>query len=187
MNRRFLTAGALALLALLLLVGCGNDANTSSTNPTTSGSGATPIATAAQPTPPAAQATTLTIGKTYQIGGTWTITVNSIKKLSVDPANPYIKPDTGKQFIVLNVTMANASTSTQHVSDILMFDLRDANGQTAKIAFLQSAEQAPNGPVSAGEKLTGDLVYQVPTAQHTLSLGFVPSMGAERTEWTFSV
>jgi hypothetical protein len=185
--KRFLALGITALLALLLLAGCGST-NTTSTTATTSGSGATPIATEVPvQKPTVASAGLPTVGKAYVVSDTWTITVNSVKTSQGDPANPYIKPDAGKQFVTVSVTMVNTSLQTQHVSDILMFSLRDSTGQAANLGFLQSAAQAPNGPVSAGAKLTGEIVYQVPVSEHALSLEFQPTFGADLTEWKLSV
>lgn len=103
-----------------------------------------------------------------QSSGAWTITVNSIKPTSGGPYDS--APKAGDLYILINFTALNAGTSAQDMSPIY-FTLRDDQGDTFDLAYI-TVPSDPRGTVVSGQKLRGDLSYEIPKSLHSLTLQF---------------
>ncbi len=120
------------------------------------------------PTPAPVRQEHFRIGQTVEIGD-WQVAVVS---LSVSQGSEFIRPDTGKRFLVIAVRLKNTSAEEQDLSTDLQFTFRDANGFQYYEAYLDTAKPSPGGKIEVGGLASGDLVYEVPDAMHTFTLAF---------------
>jgi pSer/pThr/pTyr-binding forkhead associated (FHA) protein len=133
-----------------------------------------------QPTQPGGN----TIGKAVQVGNTWVVTVNNVK---TSPGSEFTKPKSGNIFIVVDVSVKNISSSDQSVSSLLMFNLKNATGQLYTEAFTEFTNP-PDGTVTPNSLLRGQLVYEVPSKDHTFTFSFQSdSTGSDLTTWNVNV
>ena len=154
------------------------------------GSQATPAATPAAtltttPTaPPTPASGKNTIGKAVQVGNTWVVTVNNVK---TSPGDDVTKPKSGNIFIIVDVTVKNISSSSETVSSLLMFNLQNATGQQYAEVFT-GFTNPPDATVTPNSVLQGQLVYEVPSTDHTFTFAFQSdSGGSDITKWNVTV
>jgi hypothetical protein len=157
---------------------------TTTTQPATTGQPPQPTTQPAlQPTSPPTQANT--IGQPVQVGDTWMVTVNSVKKSSGDDISI---PKAGNTFLVFNVTLKNISSTKQNVSSALMFVVKDATGQQYTETITTFTKSPPDGTVSPGSLLRGELVYEVPASMHTFTFTFQSDFaGNDTADWNIKV
>lgn len=101
------------------------------------------------------------IGETITIGD-FALTVNGVTFPEGDGFN---KPDDGKRFVIVDVTFDNVSGDATNLSSLLQMTLRDSTGQKYDVdlmANVASGGSSPDGELVAGEKLRGQVGYQVP-------------------------
>ena len=94
--------------------------------------------------------------------GDLTMIVNSVTYPTGDDFN---KPDDGNQFLVVDVTITNNSTESKALSSLLQMSVKDATGQKYDVdlmAQMASGGASPDGELTAGETLRGQVGYQVP-------------------------
>jgi hypothetical protein len=121
-----------------------------------------------------------TIGKPVQVGDTWVVTVNSVK---TNTGSDFTRPKSGYTYLIVDVTLKNISSSNHVASSIMMFDLKDQTGQKYTITFTDFAKAAPDGTMSSGSLLPGELVYEVPSSMHAFTFSFQPSIW-QQTWWS---
>ncbi len=109
------------------------------------------------------------VGDQVNVGGIYVVTVNSVQ---THGATDVDQPKAGDTYLVINVTLKNTSSSEQNFSSILQFTLKDSTGQTYDETITSFQQQSPDGKIEAGSLATGDLVYEVPTAQTKFTLAF---------------
>ncbi len=107
------------------------------------------------------------VGST-QSSGVWTITINSIK--TVVSSNEFEVPKAGDEFIAINFTAVNTDTAA-HEMNPFYYTLRDDSGTSYDLTLLTIAAN-PDGTVVSGQKLRGDLTYEIPKSIHSLTLQF---------------
>src|SRR5713101_5444617 len=107
------------------------------------------------------------IGGTQQ-SGPWSITINSIKPTVSD--NQFEVPKAGNQFVLVNFTAQNTSGGAEDMNPYY-FTLRDSQGTTYDLTALTVAS-SPEGTVLPGQKLRGDLSYELPKSLHDVTLQF---------------
>lgn len=101
------------------------------------------------------------VGETVTIGD-FTLTVNEVTFPEGDNFN---KPNDGKKFVVVDVTFENVSGESANLSSLLQMTLRDSTGQKYDVDLMASSASggsSPDGELVAGEKLRGQVGYQVP-------------------------
>lgn len=111
------------------------------------------------------------IGETISIGD-FTLTVNEV---SFPEGDDFNKPEDGKQFVVVDVTFENVSGESASLSSLLQMTLRDSTGQKYDVdlmASVASGGSTPDGELVAGEKLRGQVGYQVPVEATDLMFVF---------------
>ncbi len=184
-KRLWLIIGVVVLV-LIVIVSVASQAGKGS-QPTPATSQATqPASTSQQPQPTAkpTQPSGNTIGKAVQVGNTWIVTINSVK---TSPGSDFTKPKSGNTFVVVDVTVKNISSSNQTVSSLLMFNLKDATGQQYTEAITDFTK-APDGTVTPNSLLRGQLVYEVPSTDHTFTFSYQSDLtGSDITEWNVNV
>ncbi len=101
------------------------------------------------------------IGDVIEIGE-MTLTVNEITN---PPGDEFSKPDEGHKFLVVDVTFENKSAETQTLSSLLQMNLKDDTGQQYDVdlmASIVSDGSTPDGEIAPGEKIRGQVGFQVP-------------------------
>jgi Domain of unknown function (DUF4352) len=95
-------------------------------------------------------------------------------------------PKVGVPYVV-DVTVKNTSSSNQSVSSLGMFNFKDSTGQQYTETITTSTKP-PDGTVTPGSLLRGQLVYEVPTSQHLFTFAFQADFGGtDLTEWNLSI
>lgn len=163
--------GALMALALAILACGGGDANSGST--TTGGNNAG-----------SSQQQHFKVGDQVKVGDTFVVTVNSVKTSKGDQ---FTKPKSGNTFLVVDVTIKNASKDEQNVSSLLSFEIKDSAGQKYTETIL-SGLTPPDGKIEAGGLLKGQMPYEVPSSQHDFVFSFQADITSSgQTIWDLHV
>jgi hypothetical protein len=105
--------------------------------------------------------------QTYKVGdvvamGTTILTVNEVQYPAGDD---FIKPNAGYKFLVVDLTLENQGATAISVSTLLQMSLKDSTSQQYDIdimASVASGGSSPDGEIAPGEKLRGQVGFQVP-------------------------
>jgi hypothetical protein len=102
---------------------------------------------------------TLGVGETGTIGNI-KITFNSF---FTPKGSGYIKPDDGYEFLGVDITIENMGNESENVSSLLQMYLKDPLGHVIDVDMFASsaAGTSPEGEISAGEKVKGQIGFQV--------------------------
>ncbi|HHT53933.1 MAG TPA: DUF4352 domain-containing protein [Clostridiales bacterium] len=116
--------------------------------------------------------------ETYKIGdsvkaGNLIFTVNSTR---TDEGSDFIKPKDGHIYHIVDVTVENAGDKSETVSSLMMFKLLDSDGYNYSVTFGPETKGAVDGEISAGRKLRGELVFEVPEDATGLELEIDPTV-----------
>jgi hypothetical protein len=101
------------------------------------------------------------LGDVIEVGDL-TLTINEVTYPTGDSFN---LPKEGNQFIVIDLTIENKGSEAKSVSTMLQMGLKDATGQLYDIdisATMASGGSTPDGEIAPGEKLRGQIGFQVP-------------------------
>lgn len=162
-HKRALVFGLVTLIAVLVLIACGESGSTA-TNVGTSSSPATAASTP--------QTTHFKVKDQVKIGSDWVITINSV---STSAGKGYSQPQkSGNHFVVIDITMKNTTSKSQNISSLLDFHFRDNTGQEYTEGIAPELGKAPDGMIEAGALLRGQLIYEVGPSQHTFTLSYAP-------------
>ena len=116
--------------------------------------------------------------ETYKIGdavkiGNLVFTVNSIR---TSEGNDFIKPDEGKIYYLVDVTVENTGDKSETVSSLMMFKLFDSQGYNYTITIGPETQGSVDGEISAGKKLRGELAFEIPKDATGLELQIDPTL-----------
>ena len=108
-----------------------------------------------------------TAQQTYNVGdiiamGTTNITVNEVLYPTGDQFN---QPNAGFKFLVVDLTIENLSATAISVSTLLQMSVKDSSSQKYDVdlmASVASGGSSPDGEIAPGEKLRGQVGFQVP-------------------------
>lgn len=108
-----------------------------------------------------------TAQQTFNVGdviamGTTNVTVNEVLYPSGDQFN---QPNAGFKFLVVDLTIENLSASAISVSTLLQMSVKDSSSQKYNVdlmASVASGGSSPDGEIAPGEKLRGQVGFQVP-------------------------
>ena len=101
------------------------------------------------------------IGDEVQIGD-FTLVVNTA---SYPSGTQYNRPQSGKHFVVVDLTLENTGATAVTISAPMQMYLKDSTGQKYALdlsAQIASGGATPEGELAPGEKLRGLIGYQVP-------------------------
>ena len=133
-----------------------------------------PVATSA----PAAKQS-YQVGETAELNGL-KITVNEAKESA---GNQSIKPEAGKHFIIINVTVENTTDKDVSMSSALQMELKDDTGQAYDLDYGATSVPGgknPYGNIAPGDKVRGPLGYQIPKEAKGLRWIFKDVLGSGR-------
>lgn len=144
----------LVVIAVFIIVG----ASGSSTTPQKVGSNSgTPAPTAQD-----SQQSVYKVGDQIKLGSS-VITVNSV---SVSRGGQFSKPQSGNEWVNVNLTIQNTGSSQQYVTTMGQMFVRDADGNSYQVAVTDKMMENPNnsldGAVIANSKRTGWVGFEVP-------------------------
>lgn len=117
------------------------------------------------PTTPVASTSQGDVRFTQQ-SGVWSVTVNSVTTSKGDAA---FTPKPGDTYLLIGVTLQNTSDTTQVANEMVLFTLRDTQGDQFTATALLN-DQVIFGSVVAGQQLRGHLVYEVPKSVRSFVL-----------------
>lgn len=119
--------------------------------------------------------------KEFQVGETVSLKdVNVTLVSSTESAgSEYVKPDDGKEFLILEFNIENNSSKDINISSVANFEAycddfslnQDILGQQAPEA---EGKTQLDGSVASGKKMNGIIVYQVPTGYKNFEINVAP-------------
>lgn len=109
---------------------------------------------------------------TYAIGDTVKAkdveyTLNGVRE---SQGNEFIKPDEGKVYYLIDLTIENKGSETYGVSSLMNFKLVDGEGVSYDVAIGADTNGSLDGEVMAGRKMKGELAFEIPKAAKGLEL-----------------
>lgn len=110
----------------------------------------------------------------FKVGETATfddksITIKDVQR-NYSTGNQFAKPESGKEFVLVTVEIANNSKSSMDFNTF-EFKLQDSNGVQLNESFTALSEGKLNsGSLAPGGKVTGKLAYEVPKDDTGLKL-----------------
>ena len=97
------------------------------------------------------------------------ITITDVQR-NYDTGNQFAQPESGKEFVLVTVEMANNSKNSMDYNTF-EFKLQDSNGVQLSESFTALSEGKLNsGSLAAGGKVTGKMAYEVPKGDAGLKL-----------------
>lgn len=112
----------------------------------------------------------------------WAITVNSI---GTSTGTDIDTPKAGNIYVIVNITAQNNDTSNRLIAST--FKLLDNQGSSFDTTIISDPHIFVGGNVVAGQKLRGDLVYEIPKSLHSFTLQFDPNFDPSLTvQWNLS-
>lgn len=158
MQRKKLSIIAILIGSLAVLMACAGSSAATTSGGSTHGS-------------------TTTAPKNYKVGqaaklGGYTIVVNSIKSSS---GGEFDTLKTGDTFVVVDVTITNGTGKAQDFSSVLSFQFQGSDGQKYDETIITGAT-SPDGTISSGGKLRGQLAYETPKSVKKFTLAFQPDL-----------
>ncbi|MBE3556580.1 MAG: DUF4352 domain-containing protein [Firmicutes bacterium] len=170
-HRRFYLAGVSALLlAAGLLVGCGSTTTPVSVNG---------VSSSTQQEKPASSPTVQQqTPKHFAIGdhvkmGDLVLTVNSARQSS---GSEFDQPQSGHVYEIVNATLENTGQKSEAISSLAMFSLKDSEGYKYSITFVSDAKGQLDGELAPGDKMRGELAFEIPKTAKGLQLLFEPNI-----------
>lgn len=119
--------------------------------------------------------------KEFKVGETVSLKdVNITLVSSTESAgSEYVKPDDGKEFLILEFNIENNSSKDINISSVANFEAycddyslnQDILGQQAPEA---EGKTQLDGSVASGKKMNGIIVYQVPTGYKSFEINVAP-------------
>ena len=127
----------------------------------------------------------------FAIGETATFDDKSITIANVqrnyDTGNQFAQPESGKEFVLVTVDIANNSKSSMSYNTF-EFKLQDSNGVQQSESFSALSEGKLNsGSLAAGGKVSGKLAYEVPKDDAGLKLLYQGLSFFSNKEVTFNL
>lgn len=110
-----------------------------------------------------------TVGQPIQAGTTWIATVT---KATTTTASSF-PPKPGQTYLEISMSLKNITTSTQVVSSLLEFTLKDTSGASYNETLTDTnVTKTIDGNVAAGQTLVGQIAFEVPQSAHTFLFSF---------------
>jgi hypothetical protein len=105
----------------------------------------------------------LQMGESVEFGG-MKVTFNSVRK---DFGNEFMSPENDFHLIA-DLTVENTTNKEENVSSLLNLSLKDADGYKYSDAIFADTKGTLNGSISAGDKLRGEIAFDVPESGYDL-------------------
>ena len=108
--------------------------------------------------------------------GDFILVVNSVETSS---GSDFVKPAEGNEFVIVDLTVENKLDESVVVSSLLQMSLKDATGQKYDVNILASTAGGAStldGELAPGEKLRGQVGFEVPSDAEGLVFVFDPNI-----------
>lgn len=130
---------------------------------------------------PPAQLAGETAQTTYRIGDVVKIgDINlTISGVSTPAGESFAQPSQGNKFLVVYMTLENRAAKAQSISTLLQMSVKDSTGQKYSVsltALAASGGSSPDGELAAGEKVRGQVGFEVPESAQGLVFVFDASL-----------
>lgn len=110
---------------------------------------------------------TFKVGDTIKLGD-FNYTVHGIREVK---GNELFKPESGKKWVAVEVTIENKSSEPQAVSSLLGFTLQDSEGYNYNVALLPvDLKGSLDGEIAPGRKMRGEVAFEIPKEAKGLEL-----------------
>ncbi|MCG0278537.1 MAG: DUF4352 domain-containing protein [Thermanaeromonas sp.] len=146
------------LVLLITVVGCGETVTSEKAD-----------TAAPKPQPPPK---TFSIGEPIKMGGL-VFTVNGVRESKGDQ---FIRPKEGYIYKIVDVTLENIGEKPAAISSLMMFSLADSEGYRYKVTIGPETRGSLDGELQPGQKMRGELAFEVPTKATGLQLLFEPNV-----------
>jgi hypothetical protein len=165
----------LIALTVLLLASLACGGNTSPTLVATTA----PVDPALQEQP--TQVPPVVSPQNYKVGDIVSISDSVLTVLGWEnvPGNDFSKPDAGNKFVAVELLIVNNSQSAMSVSTLMQMSLKDNTGQKYDVDFLASTATnagSVDGELAPGEKVRGEVGFQIPETAQGLQFVFDDSI-----------
>ncbi|WOC13725.1 DUF4352 domain-containing protein [Gordonia sp. MP11Mi] len=110
------------------------------------------------------------VGDTVKLGD-WQVKVHGVQDPYISQ-NEFITPDAGNRYVVVDTEVTNKSDSSQVVSSVMCFELRDETNRSYDVTITDNVDTSLDGDVSADTSRRGSLSYEVPETSKELQLQF---------------
>ncbi|GAB6154600.1 hypothetical protein JCM17380_33500 [Desulfosporosinus burensis] len=114
------------------------------------------------------------LGETFKLGNLQ-YKINSVRTFDGD-GDVEKSPRQGNTFLLVDLTIENQGNADAEVRSMLGFKLRDNTGksQSFSIGAALAVKDAIDGTIKAGEKMSGELGYEVLKGAQTFELVVIP-------------
>ena len=121
------------------------------------------------------QPETYALGETFKLGNLQ-YKINSVRTLG-GKGNIYNSPRDGNTFLLVDLTIENQGSTDVEIRSKLGFKLEDQNGkrQKSSIGDILALKDSIGGTITAGGRMTGELVYEVSKEAKTFELTVIPN------------
>lgn len=158
---------------LLLFIIIGASSNTS---PQKVGQNSTVAASTNQPASSGSAPQTFKVGDQVQLGDS----VLTVNKVQVSQGGEFEHPSAGDEYVNLNITIQNNSSSGQYVTTLGQMFIRDAQGNSYQVTptdvVIQNPSSSLDGQVIANSKRTGWVGFEVPQGDKGLQFQYDGSL-----------
>ncbi|MDD5448169.1 MAG: DUF4352 domain-containing protein [Actinomycetota bacterium] len=108
--------------------------------------------------------------------GDLTVTVHGWQPSGGDE---FSKPQSGNQYLVVDLEIENNGTETIPVSTILQMEIESADGYEYTPAMYYPEPKYPDGDILPGQKARGNVAFEVPGQVGTIFFVYEPLRGGE--------
>lgn len=121
-------------------------------------------------------------GTTYKVGDQIKLdnAIVTVNKVEYSQGGQYTKPTEGNEWVNLNVTVENTSSSQQYITTLGQMFVRDADGNSYQIAVTNKALENPglglDGAIIAKSKRTGWVGFEIKKGAIGLQFQYNASM-----------
>lgn len=103
-----------------------------------------------------------------------------ITEMTKSTGSDFNKPEEGKEFVLLHMTIENISDEELNISSMLSFDAYvDDETINESLSAQMEANKTMDGTIAAGKRLTGVLGYEVPKDWGEMEIHFEPDVWAD--------
>ncbi|MEO1772500.1 DUF4352 domain-containing protein [Candidatus Enterococcus ferrettii] len=122
------------------------------------------------------------LDQTYSVGDVVSYKGYEIKVNKVDysQGSEYIKPDDGKQFVVVNITITNNTDNKQSYNPF-DYSLNADGNSTSLTSYMEGVDTLNSGELDPGASVSGNLVGSAPTEATSLKLQYKSNFWNDET------
>ena len=184
MRRWFIYTGAAVVLLLFLTAqenGCTGEEEATEAPPAAQeeGDAEAPPADGEPTEAPAQDDLYLTLGQTANVGDA-EVTAHSFR---LDTGGEFLAPDPGNVWIVIDATVVNTGGDEYNLSSLLQMAIRDPEAREHDIAFGPDLSGHLDGTILAGDRLRGEVAFEVPAGMTGLQFVFKQVLGSGQARW----